>query len=152
MERFEPNTPDDVIIITDKLALPLSEIQFRFTTGGGPGGQHVNKTATRVTLLLDIAGSPSLDDETRARLLDRLSNRLDRQGILQLSVQDSRSQWQNRQLALTRLRALLSEALIDTPERRPTRPSRTAREERLAEKRQRGSIKANRRRRWDHDG
>lgn len=141
---------DDVIVINDKLAIPTSELQFRFTTGGGPGGQHVNKTATRVTLLFDIATSPALDDETRAKLLDRLPNRLDRQGVVHVSVQDSRSQWQNRQIAIARLQGLLAEALIEAPERRPTKPGRIATEERLAAKRRRGLTKEHRRRRW-HD-
>jgi len=66
----------DLILINEQLALPAAELQFRFTTGGGPGGQHVNKTATRVTLLFDVAGSPSLDEATRTRLLDRLATRL----------------------------------------------------------------------------
>ena len=57
----------DLILINEQLALPAAELQFRFTTGGGPGGQHVNKTATRVTLLFDVAGSPSLDEATRTR-------------------------------------------------------------------------------------
>jgi ribosome-associated protein len=142
---------EDAVTIKEGLSIPLTELQFRFTTGGGPGGQHVNKTATRVTLLFDVAGSPVLDEESRARLLDRLGNRLDRHGVLQLSVQDSRSQWQNRRLAVDRFQAILSEALIDEPERRKTRPSRAAREERLAEKRKRAVIKQERRRRWHND-
>jgi ribosome-associated protein len=143
---------DDAIVISDNLAIPTSELQFRFTTGGGPGGQHVNKTATRVTIQFDIAGSRVLDEETRARLLDTLANRLDRQGVLQISVQDSRSQWQNRQLAIARLQALLRDALIENPERRPTKPGKAAKEKRLAEKRKQSAVKESRRRRWDEPG
>lgn len=139
----------DVILINENLALPAAELQFRFTTGGGPGGQHVNKTATRVTLLFDVAASPSLDEETRARLLDRLAGRLDRRGVLQISAQESRSQWQNREAAVARLQALLAEALVEQPERRPTRPSRRARQERLDDKRRRSTLKQARQRRWD---
>jgi ribosome-associated protein len=142
---------DDRVVINEGLSIPFSDLQFRFTIGGGPGGQHVNKTATRVTLFFDVASSTALDDESRARLLDRLANRLDRNGVLQLSVQDSRSQWQNRQLAVARFQTLLSEALIEESERRSTRPSRAAREERLAEKRKRAVIKRDRRRRWHGD-
>jgi ribosome-associated protein len=142
---------DDRVVINEGLSIPFSDLQFRFTIGGGPGGQHVNKTATRVTLFFDVASSTALDDESRARLLDRLANRLDRNGVLQLSVQDFRSQWQNRQLAVARFQALLSEALIEESERRSTRPSRAAREERLAEKRKRAVIKRDRRRRWHGD-
>ncbi|CUS05044.2 Peptidyl-tRNA hydrolase ArfB [Candidatus Promineifilum breve] len=140
---------NDLIVINDNLALPAAELQFRFTTGGGPGGQHVNKTATRVTLLFDVATSPSLDEATRACLLDRLASRLDRRGVLHIDVQESRSQWQNRSTAVARLQQLLAEALTVQAERRPTRPSRRARQERLADKKRRGAVKQERQRRWD---
>jgi ribosome-associated protein len=109
----------------------------------------VNKTATRVVLLFDVAGSPSLDEATRARLLDRLATRLDRRGVLHIDVQESRSQWQNRATAVERLQMLLAEALVEQPARRPTRPSRRARAERLEEKRRRGVVKQERQRRWE---
>jgi ribosome-associated protein len=134
----------DFIPINENLSLPAAELQFRFSTGGGPGGQHVNKTATRVTLLFDVANSPSLDEETRARLLNRLGTRLDRRGMLHIDVHDSRSQWQNRETAIARMQSVLAEALVEQPPRRPTRPSRQARETRLEEKRRRGDIKKER--------
>lgn len=141
--------PDaDVIPINENLSLPESELRFRFSTGGGPGGQHVNKTATRVTLLFDVANSPSLDEEARARLLDRLSSRLDRRGLLHIDVHDSRSQWQNRETAVARFQQVMAEALEERPERRPTRPSRRSRQERLEEKRRRSTVKKDRRWRW----
>ena len=140
----------DVIVINKSLAVPEAELQFRFSTGGGPGGQHVNKTATRVTLLFDVANSPSLDEETRVRLLDRLSPRLDRRGLLHIDVQDSRSQWQNRMTAIARFIKVMADALEEHPERRPTRPTRRSREERLDEKRRRSEVKRDRQRRWDH--
>jgi ribosome-associated protein len=139
----------ELIPINENLALPAAELQFRFSTGGGPGGQHVNKTATRVTLLFDVANSPSLDEDTRARLLDRLSSRLDRRGLLHIDVHESRSQWQNRATAVARLQNLLATALIEHPERRPTRPTRRAREERLDEKRRRSIVKKDRQRQWN---
>ena len=139
----------DLVVITESLAVPESELQFRFSTGGGPGGQHVNKTATRVTLLFDVAASSSLDEPTRVRLLDRLGSRLDRRGVLHIDVQDSRSQWQNRTAAVARFQKVLAEALVEQPERRPTRPTRQSREERLDEKRRRGTIKRERQRRWE---
>ncbi|HOU41103.1 MAG TPA: alternative ribosome rescue aminoacyl-tRNA hydrolase ArfB [Promineifilum sp.] len=139
----------DLIPITEALSLPLAELVFRFTTGGGPGGQHVNKTATRVTLLFDVARTPSLDEATRARLLDRLANRLDRRGVLHIDVQDSRSQWQNRELAIARLQSLLAGALAEQAERRPTRPSRRARQARLDDKRRHSTVKRERQQRWE---
>ncbi len=139
----------DLVIINESLAVPESELQFRFSTGSGPGGQHVNKTATRVTLLFDVAGSPSLDEETRVRLLDRLASRLDRRGLLHIDVQESRSQWQNRMTAVARFQKVMAEALVEQPERRPTRPTRRSREDRLEEKRRRSDVKRDRRQRWD---
>lgn len=138
----------DVIYINTTLAVPESELQFRFSTGGGPGGQHVNKTATRVTLLYDVATSPSLDEETRRRLLDRLAGRLNRRGVLHIDVQESRSQWQNRSTALARFQKILAEALEEQVERRPTRPTKQSREERLEEKRRRSTVKKDRQKRW----
>ncbi|MEZ4538850.1 MAG: alternative ribosome rescue aminoacyl-tRNA hydrolase ArfB [Chloroflexota bacterium] len=140
----------DVIVINETLSLPETELQFRFSTGGGPGGQHVNKTATRVTLLFDVANSPSLDEGTRVRLLDRLASRIDGRGLFHIDVHESRSQWQNRAAAVERFRSLLADALVEQPERRPTRPSRRARQARLEDKRRRSTIKQERRRRWEH--
>ena len=139
----------DVIAINEKLSLPEAELQFRFSTGGGPGGQHVNKTATRVTLLFDVANSPSLDEETRVRLLDRLASRIDGRGLLHIDVHESRSQWQNRTAAVDRFRNLMADALVEQAERHPTRPSRRARQARLETKRRRSTIKQHRRQRWD---
>lgn len=116
----------DEIVINEKVRIPLSELQYRFSTSSGPGGQHTNKAATRVTLLFDVAQSPSLDDETRRILLKRLTAYLDKEGVLQLHVQDSRSQHQNREIANGRFRDILAAALIRRKRRRPTRPSRAA--------------------------
>jgi ribosome-associated protein len=140
---------NDLVIINETLAVPESELQFRFSTGGGPGGQHVNKTATRVTLLFDVAGSSSLDEETRVRLLDRLASRLNRHGLLHIDVQDSRSQWQNRTTAVARFQKVLADALVEQPERRPTRPTRKSREVRLEQKRRRSEVKRDRRQHWN---
>ncbi len=139
----------DIIAINENLSLPEAELQFRFSTGGGPGGQHVNKTATRVTLLFDVANSPSLDEETRVRLLDRLASRIDGRGLLHIDVHESRSQWQNRTAAVDRFRNLMADALVEQAERHPTRPSRRARQARLETKRRRSTIKKHRRQRWD---
>jgi ribosome-associated protein len=141
---------NDLIPINESLSVPESELQFRFSTGGGPGGQHVNKTATRVTLLFDVANSPSLDEETRVRLLDRLASRLDRRGMLHIDVHESRSQWQNRATAVARFQRVLAEALVEQAERRPTRPTRQSREQRLDEKKRRSAVKRDRQQRWSH--
>ena len=139
----------NVIVINESLALPESELQFRFSTGGGPGGQHVNKPATRVTLLFDVATSPNLDEETRNRLLDRLAPRLDQRGVLHIDVHESRSQWQNRTTAIARFQKVVAEALEEQAKRRPTRPTRQSRQERLEDKRRRSQVKRDRQKRWD---
>ena len=118
---------------------PLSELQFRFTPSGGPGGQHANKVSTRVELRFDVAGSPTLGPRQRARLLERLGPEV------RIAVDDERSQLRNRQLAVERFRARVAGALHVEKPRRPTRPSRGAKERRLEEKRQLSERKRNRR-------
>lgn len=139
---------DTFLPITETLTLPLAELQFRYTTGGGPGGQHVNRSATRVALLFDVANSPSLDEATRARLQDRLASRLDSRGVLQITVHESRSQYRNRSIALQRLRGILSEAMQEEAPRTPTRPSRAVRERRTTRKKQQSRVKRDRSRDW----
>ncbi len=125
--------------VTPSLVIPLSELQLRFTPSGGPGGQHANKVSTRVELRFDVAGSPSLGPRQRARLLERLGPEV------RIAVDDERSQLRNRQLAVDRFRARVADALhVDKP-RRPTRPSRGAKERRLQEKRHLSERKRNRR-------
>ena len=133
------------IAINEQLTIPVRELEFRFSQSSGPGGQHVNKSSTQVTLLFDVAQSPSLDDATRARLLDKLASRLTKEGVLQISAQDSRSQHQNREAAIARFQAVLSAALRRPKARRKTKPSRAAVEKRLEAKRQRGLRKRERR-------
>lgn len=136
------------LVINDTLSIPLAELQFRFSTSSGPGGQHVNRSATRVTLLFDIAGSPSLDDAQRERLLKKLATRLDKDGVLQINVQEFRSQRKNRDTAVARLQTLLADALVRPKQRKPTKPGKAAREKRLAEKKKLSQKKADRKRDW----
>ena len=118
---------------------------MRFSRSGGPGGQNVNTRSTRVEVVFDVAGSPSLGPRQRARVADKLGGRLDTDGKLRVVASEERSQAQNRELALGRLRDLLAEALRpDPPPRRPTRPSKSAVERRLASKRARSRIKRER--------
>jgi ribosome-associated protein len=130
------------------LAIPESEISFRFSTSSGPGGQHANKSETRVTLLFDVAQSPSLTEAQRALIWQRLGSRLDSAGVLQISVQDSRSQHKNRETAVSRFQSMLAAALAPRKKRRKTRPSRAAQERRLQAKKRRGQLKRDRGRDW----
>ena len=136
------------IVINRGLTIPASEISFRFSTSSGPGGQHANKSETRVTLLFDVAQSPSLTEAQRALIQQRLGSRLDSSGVLQISVQDSRSQHKNRETAVARFQAMLAAALAPRKKRRKTRPSRATQEKRLQTKKRRSQIKRDRGRDW----
>lgn len=127
--------------IDDRTVIPLSELQFRFSRSSGPGGQHVQKTSTRVELLFDVANSPSLTDEQRSLVLNRLSSYVDLAGVLHLFSQSARSQLRNREDVVERFQALMRQALRRRKRRKPTRPSAAARERRLKQKRERSQLK-----------
>ena len=132
-------TGPEVLRVTSSLRIPLSELQYRFSASGGPGGQNANKVATRVELRFDVASSPSLGPYQRTRLLEKLGPEV------RVVADDERSQLRNRQLATERLRERLAAALRVEKTRRPTRPSKGAKERRLAEKRKRSQRKQARR-------
>jgi len=137
---------DGDIIITPALTIPRAELQFRASRAGGPGGQHVNTSSTRVELLWDLSHSTVVSDEQRGRLLTKLAARLDAAGMVRVVASDRRSQSQNRDAAAERLAVLVRQALVVPRKRRPTRPTRASREQRLADKRKRGEQKRDRRR------
>ena len=139
----------NALYINEELSIPLSELAFRFTTSGGPGGQHANRSATRAVLSFDVANSPSLTEEQRERLLEKLASRLDKQGVLQIAAQDTRSQHQNREAAAGRLQFILSEALKEEKPRRKTRKPQAVDEQRLEEKRQQSQKKQDRSQKWE---
>lgn len=121
--------------------IPVAELQWRFSRASGPGGQGVNTTDSRVELSFDVAASTAFSPAQRDRILQRLSGRLV-DGVLTVVAAEHRSQLRNREAARTRLAAILRQALTpDPPTRRPTRPSRAARERRLADKRRRTLTK-----------
>ena len=132
---------DEILRISSDLSIPRSELRFRFSRSSGPGGQHVQKSSTRVELLFDAAGSPSLTDEQRARVGERLSGYVDSERVLHLVAQSGRSQWRNREEAVERFQALMHKALKPHKRRRSTRPTAASREKRLRTKRQRAETK-----------
>jgi ribosome-associated protein len=136
----------DKISIDDKLSIPMIELSFRFSRSGGPGGQHANRSETRVELLFDVSNSPSLSDEQRQKILARLNHRIDKGGVLHLVSEESRSQRTNRQTVIERFAALLQTALRPRRKRRPSRPSKAVRERRLEEKRRKSRKKQMRQR------
>jgi ribosome-associated protein len=135
---------EKVLRITNALTIPLSELGFRFARSSGPGGQHVNRSATRVELLFDVAGSPSLTEAQRERALKALAPYIDSDGVLHLISQTFRSQFRNREEVVERFRTLMRKAMRVPKRRRPTRPSRATQERRLASKHRRSEIKRQR--------
>jgi ribosome-associated protein len=126
--------------------LPPSELEFRATRSGGPGGQHVNTSSTRVELVFDLEASPTLTAGERERARRRLRSRLDAEGRLRVVAQDERSQYRNRRLATERFCEIMRAALAPPPPpRRPSRPTRASTEERLESKRRDATRKRMRR-------
>ena len=141
-----------MIEITAHTSIPESELTYRTSRAGGPGGQNVNKLNTRVTLLFDVADSPSLSQEQKRRILSRLSTRISKQGVLRVVSQKHRSQEANRQATVERFQRLLQDALRPRPVRRKTKVPRSAKERRLREKKERSALKQQRTGRNWQDG
>lgn len=120
------------------VSVPVAELEWRFSSAGGPGGQHVNTSNTRAEVIFDAAGSPSLPDWARERIVTRLG------ATVTAVAGDRRSQARNRELALERLSERLAAALRVATPRRPTRPSKASQRRRLEEKRRRGDLKRRR--------
>ena len=126
--------------VSRSCAIAFDELEWHFTGAGGPGGQHANTANTKVELRFDVAGSPSLGPRQRARLQERLGP------VVRVTASDRRSQHQNRELAIERLRSKLAAALRVEAARVVTAPSRAAKARRVEEKRHRADIKRTRRR------
>jgi len=141
---------DDVVIGT-RFVIPGAELSERFSRSSGPGGQGVNTTDSRVELSFDVAGSASVPEHLRARMLDRLSSRLV-EGVVTIAASEHRSQLMNREAARARLVMLLLDASAPpAAKRRPTKPSRGSKERRLASKKRRGEVKKSRRGRFSDE-
>jgi ribosome-associated protein len=128
--------------ITDDLVIDDSELEYEFARSGGPGGQNVNKVETKVTVLWDLAASPCLDVDQRARLEARLANRITKDGVLRVTSQRHRTREANRADALDRFVELVADALIEQPRRKRTRTPTKAKRKRLEAKRRRSEKKA----------
>ena len=126
------------LVVTRSLRIPLDELEWRFTTSGGPGGQHANRSSTRAEVRFDVVASTALGPRQRARLLERLGP------VVRASAGDERSQARNRAVALERLAVRLAEALRVERLRVPTGPTKAASARRLEEKRRRGALKRRR--------
>lgn len=131
--------------IAPGVAVPRSELQYRASRSGGPGGQHVNTASTRIELLWNLEASRVLTEEQRTRLRERLASRLDSTGALRVVSSARRSQQQNKQAADERLAALVRHALHVPKRRRATKRPKAANERRISEKKHRGTLKRDRR-------
>ncbi len=139
------------VVVNARITIPAGELRERFSRSSGPGGQGVNTTDSRVELSFDLAQSPSVPESLRQRMLDRLRSRLV-DGVVTVTASEHRAQLANREAARERLAALLAEAAAPPPrKRKPTKPSKGAKERRLAAKKQRGQIKRGRSGGFDRD-
>lgn len=135
----------NTLIINETVRIPLAELHYQFVRSSGPGGQHVNRSATQVELMFDLAGSPSLSDEQKARARAALKSYVDKDGVVHLASQTFRSQLRNREAVTARFVELMRRALRVPKKRRPTRPTAASKERRLAAKRHRSEVKRERR-------
>jgi ribosome-associated protein len=138
-----------MLTISHTLSLPEPELVERFLRADGPGGQHVNRTESAVELRFDVAGSPSLPEEIRARLLERRDRRLTAEGVLVIQGRRFRDQGRNRDDVRERLAEIIRGVLVPPKKRLATRPTRASKERRLVGKQQRGQIKQSRSRKPD---
>jgi ribosome-associated protein len=138
---------DGDLAITPVLSIPWRELTFRATPAGGPGGQHVNRSSTRVELWWDVLGSPSLDEGQRGLLRAKLAPRLDQRGVLRLVSAEHRSQARNREAVVERFIKVIANGLKVPRPRKPTRPTRASVARRLDAKRKRSERKRERGRR-----
>ena len=135
------NGATDDLAVSASLTIPAGELQWQFSRAGGAGGQHVNTTDSRVQLSWDLAASTALTDQQRARARRRLAAGLV-DGVITVAVSERRSQLRNREQARERLAALIADAIAPSPPpRRPTKPSRAAKQRRVDSKKRRGQTK-----------
>ena len=136
---------DGVLEVNDSVRVPRAELTYRATRSGGPGGQHVNTSSTRVELAWDVGTSPSVSDEERERIRAKLSNRISGEGVLLLAASEHRSQNRNKEAVTERFVELVRQALVVPAKRKKTRPGKAAREARLHAKKHRSEVKRRRR-------
>lgn len=152
MNSGKPQADDDALApepqaieVAPGVRIPVGEVELRGITGGGPGGQHVNRSATRVSLRWNVATTRALRDEQRTRVMQKLGSRIDADGSLRIVAGEYRSQLQNRRAAIERLVSIVSRALVVQAPRKATKPTRGSVLRRLDEKRARSERKQGRR-------
>ena len=136
----------EMVVINREVTIPLKELHFRFSRSGGPGGQNVNRVSTRVELLFNIIHSKNLTDEIRQGILEKLKTRLDSEGNLRIVVDESRSQYRNRQIAIERLVQILGKSMRPVKQWKRTKPTKGSIEQRLSRKKKEAELKKLRKR------
>ena len=149
MTDAQAPAPDAALPVNAALAIPRHELEARASRAGGPGGQHVNTSSTRVEVRWNVEQSLALTDEQRERLRARLASRLDGAGYVRVVASDHRSQRRNREAAESRLAEVVRQALVVPKTRKATKPSRAAKRARLEDKKKQSDKKS--RRRWTLD-
>jgi ribosome-associated protein len=144
MSDSAPVAAENLLQINDALSIPRSELDVRVSRASGAGGQHVNKTSSRVEIFWNVRLSRALTEAQRGRLLERLASRLSTEGSVRVVASDMRSQSRNRDLAEERLADLVRRALVIPKKRRATRPTKASKEARLEEKKRRSHTKRQR--------
>lgn len=134
------------ISVAPGVHIPAGELQVSAISGSGPGGQHVNRSATRIAVQWNVRTTRALRDDQRERVLEKLASRLDSDGCIRIVAGEYRSQQQNRRAAFERLQQLIARALVVPRTRRATRPTYGSVQERLSTKKQRSDTKRQRRR------
>ena len=132
---------NEILKINSSLSIPSSELTFVSSRSSGPGGQHVNKVSTRITLQFNVILSTSLTDEQRQQIMQKLKTRINRDGMLQISSQASRSQFTNKETVLIRFSELIKQALFRKPVRKKTKISKAVKQRRLDQKKQQSNKK-----------
>lgn len=144
--RDDESIPRDVLVVNSHVRIPRTELDIRASRSGGPGGQHVNTSSTKIELQWQPGTSIAFNDAQRARVIAALATKLDTEGWLRLTASEHRSQLQNRDAAEARLVALVKGALVVPKQRRATKPTLTSKVKRLESKSQRSEVKQQRRR------
>jgi ribosome-associated protein len=144
MSDSAPVAAENLLQVSEALSIPRGELDVRVSRSSGAGGQHVNKTSSRVEIFWNVRGSRALTEEQRARLVDKLASRLTSEGSVRIVASDMRSQSRNRDLAEAKLADLVRRALVVPKKRKATRPSKASKEARLEEKKRRSHTKRER--------
>ena len=144
MADLDAASEEKLLFVSADLSIPRTELDFRASRSSGAGGQHVNKTSSRIEVFWNLLTSRALTDEQRERLRHKLASRITTDGSIRVVASDMRSQSRNKELAEERLAELVRVALIVPKKRRPTRPTRAAREARLDSKKRQSHKKRER--------